>query len=172
MSGIRTLLVALMLATVNVNFGNATTVRHVYEWSYYTEADYHILRYVHEIWDVENYGFTIRCQTNDKTFLTIDYEMFSENYFNQYKRKKMKPKMEIRSNEGHVTAIGDLDESDMYPLFVFQILQFPSNDVLKILASADAEIIFPNRSFKIWQIKKSSEISSFLSACAARQGQH
>jgi hypothetical protein len=89
-----------------------------------------------------------------------------DSYFKAYKRKQLKPKIEIRSAKGQVTVLGELDENSLYPQFAFSIPQSSSIDVLKILSDGNAVMVFPNRSFKIWQIKRSSEISKFLSACA------
>ena len=66
--------------------------------------------------------------------------------------------MEIKSVEGRLTILGELDESSLLPQFVFAIPQSSSINFLKILAGANAVMVFPNHSFKIWQIKGSSEI--------------
>jgi hypothetical protein len=138
----------------------------MHEWSYEQGADYYLLRYLHEAWDNESTGFTIECRAGNKTTLTINYDVMDDSYFKAYKRKQLKPKIEIRSAKGQVTVLGELDENSLYPQFAFSIPQSSSIDVLKILSDGNAVMVFPNRSFKIWQIKRSSEISKFLSACA------
>jgi hypothetical protein len=160
------LLLSILLAAGNVSFGNAATVRPMHEWSYEQGADYYLLRYLHEAWDNESTGFTIECRAGNKTILTINYDIMDDSYFKAYKRKQLKPKIEIRSAKGQVTVLGELDENSLYPQFAFSIPQSSSIDVLKILSDGNAVMVFPNRSFKIWQIKRSSEISKFLSACA------
>jgi hypothetical protein len=162
-----TLAILLIISAVAIApDGHATTVRHVYEWEYAREGELHILRYVHEIWDAESSGFTISCGDDaNKTFLQVDYDMFDDNYFNSYKKSRIQPRMEIKSRVGRITVLGELNETDMYPSFVFKILQFESNDLTKILLSKDAKIVFPNKTFRIWNIKKSDTIAKFLSAC-------
>jgi hypothetical protein len=172
------LLLSILIAAGNVSFGNAATVRPMHEWSYEQGADYYLLRYLHEAWDNESTGFTIECRAGNKTTLTINYDVMDDSYFKAYKRKQLKPKIEIRSAKGQVTVLGELDENSLYPQFAFSIPQSSSIDVLKILpqsssidvlkilSDGNAVMVFPNRSFKIWQIKRSSEISKFLSACA------
>jgi hypothetical protein len=129
--------------------------------------DYYLLRYLHEEWDNESTGFTILCRAGNKTTLTINYDVMDDSYFKAYKRKQLKPKIEIRSAKGQVTVLGELDENSLYPQFAFSIPQSSSIDVLKILSDGIAVMVFPNRSFKIWQVKRSSEISKFLSACGS-----
>src|SRR5262245_37486334 len=92
-----------------------------------------------------------------------------DNHFKAYKRKRLKPKMEIRSVKGQLTVDGELEEDGLFPAFAFSIPQSSSIDVLKILSGPNAIMVFPNRSFKLWQIKRSSEISKFLSACGSNR---
>jgi hypothetical protein len=162
------LLLSIVIAAGSVSFGNATTVKPMHEWSYEKEADYHILRYLHEAWDSESIGFTIECHPTDKKALTIGYSVIDDNYFKAYKRKQLKPKLAIQSRQGRLNTVGELDENSLSSQFVFTIPQSLSIQFLKILSSANAVMIFPNHSFKIWQIKKSSEISKFLSACRTK----
>ena len=164
------LLLAILFAAANTSFGNATTVRPMHEWSYEKDADYYLLRYYHDAWDNEGTGFTIKCQAGEKIVLTIAYDAFDDNYFRSYKRNHLKPKMELRSTEGRLSIIGELEENSLFPQFAFQIPQSSSLEALKILSGPDAVMSFPNRSFRLWQIKKSSEISKFLSACASKAG--
>jgi hypothetical protein len=126
------------------------------------------LRYLHEAWDNESAGFTIECRAIDKTTLTIGYTAMDDNYFKAYKRKRLKPKIEIRSIKGRLTVDGELEEDGLFPAFVFSIPQSSSTGVLKILSSSDAVMVFPNRPFKLWQIKRSFEIPKFLSACGSK----
>ena len=161
----RRLLLAIVIAAGSVTFGNATTVKPMHEWSYEKEAEYHILRYYHEAWDNESIGFTIECHPNDKAALTIGYSVMDDNYFRAYKRKQLKPKFAIQSRQERLSTVGELDEKSLFPQFVFTIPQSSSIEFLKILSSANAVMIFPNHSFKSWQIKKSSEIPKFPSAC-------
>jgi len=164
------LLLGIMFAVANVSFGNTATVRPLHEWSYENGPDYYLLRYLHEAWDNESTGFTIECPTGDKTPLTVGYTVMDDNYFKAYKRKRLKPKIEIRSIKGRLTVDGELEEDGLFPAFVFSIPQSSSTDVLKILSGSDAVMVFPNRSFKLWQIKRSSEISKFLSSCGSKVG--
>jgi superfamily II RNA helicase len=163
------LLLSILIAAGNVSFGNATTVRSMREWSYEKEADYHVVRYLHDAWDNESTGFTIECRAGEKPTLTTNYDVMGDNYFKAYKRKQLKPKMEIKSVEGRLTILGELDDNSLLPQFVFSISQSSSVDFLKILASANAVMVFPNHSFKIWQIKGSSEIQKFLSSCVTNR---
>jgi hypothetical protein len=168
MFGMRRLLLAIVTAAGSVTFGNATTVKPVREWGYEKEADNHILRYLHEAWDNESTGFTIECHPTDKTVLTIGYSVMDDNYFRAYKRKQLKPKLAIQSRQERLSTVGELDENSLFPQFVFTISQSSSVEFLRILSNTNAVMIFPNHSFKIWQIKKSSEISKFLSACRSK----
>ncbi len=102
------LLLSILIAAANVSSGNATTVRYMHEWSYEKQADYLVLRYLHEVWDTESTEFTIECRAGEKTALTISYDVMGDNYFNAYKRKQLKPKMEIQSVEGQLTVLGEL----------------------------------------------------------------
>jgi hypothetical protein len=161
----RRLLLGLVVAAGSVSFGNATGVKPLHEFSYEKEAEDHILRYLHEAWGNESTGFTIECHPTAKADLTIGYSVMDDSYFRAYKRKQLKPKLAIQSREGRLSTVGALDENSLFPLFVFTIPQSSSVEFLRILSNANAVMIFPNHSFKIWQIKKSSEISQFLSAC-------
>jgi hypothetical protein len=163
------LLLSILIAAGNVSSGNAATARPMHEWSYEQGADYYLLRYLHEAWDNESTGFTIECRAGDKTTLTIGYTVMDDNYFKAYKRKRLKPKIEIRSVKGQLTVDGELEEDGLFPAFAFSIPQSSSIDVLKILSGSNAVMVFPNHSFKIWQIKRSSEISKFLSPCANKR---
>ena len=96
------LLLSILIAAGNVSFGNAATVRPMHEWSYEQGADYYLLRYLHEAWDNESTGFTIECRAGDKTTLTIGYTVMDDDYFKAYKRKRLKPKIEIRSVKGQL----------------------------------------------------------------------
>src|SRR5262249_40890565 len=149
---------------------NAVTVRPLHEWSYENGPDYYLLRYLHEAWDNESTGFTIECRAGDKTTLTVGYTVMDHNYFKTYKTKRLKPKIEIRSVKGQLTVDGELEDDGLLPTFAFSIPQPSSIDVLKILSGPNAKMVFPNRSFKLWQIKRSSEISKFLSACGSKVG--
>jgi hypothetical protein len=80
---------------------------YMHEWSYEKQADYLVLRYLHEVWDTESTEFTIECRAGEKTALTISYDVMGDNYFNAYKRKQLKPKMEIQSVEGQLTVLGE-----------------------------------------------------------------
>jgi hypothetical protein len=162
-------LLGILFAATSVSFGNATTVRYMHEWSYEEQVDDHILRYLHESWDNESTGFTIECSA-DKSGLTIAYDVFGDDYFKGYKRRHLKPKMELRSVEGRLSINGEPNEDSLFPQFVFQVRQSLSFDVLKIFSSPDAVMTFPNRSFRIWKIKKSSELSKFLAACKKKTG--
>jgi hypothetical protein len=164
------LLLSMLIAAGNVSFGNATTVRSVREWSYEKEADYHVLRYLHDAWDNESTGFTIECRAADKITLTVKYDVMDDNYFKAYKGRQLKPKLEVRSTKGQLTIHGELQENSLYPQFAFSIPQSSSIELLKILSDANAAMSFPNHSFKIWQIKRSSEISKFLLACGNKAG--
>ena len=165
MFGMRRLLFAMVVVVGNVSFGNASVVKPMHEFSYEKEADYHILRYLHETWDNEGIGFTIECRPTDNMALTISYSVMDENYFKAYKRKQLKPKLAIKSREGRLSTVGELEENSLFPEFVFTIPQSSSSEFLNILSNSNAVMTFPNHSFKIWQIKKSLEISRFLSAC-------
>jgi hypothetical protein len=165
MLAMRRLLLGIVIAAGSVTFGNATTVKPMHEWSYEKEAEYHILRYYHEAWDNESSGFTIECPAPGKMALTISYSVMDDNYFRAYKRKQLKPKLVIQSRQERLSAVGELDENSLFPQFVFTIPQSSSVEFLRILSDTNAVMIFPNHLFKIWQIKKSSEISKFLSAC-------
>jgi hypothetical protein len=165
------LLLGIMFAVANVSFGNTATVRPLHEWSYEKGPDYYVLHYYHEAWDNESTGFTIECRAGGKTTLTIGYTVMDDNYFKAYKRKRLKPKIEIRSIKGRLTVDGELEEDGLFPAFVFSIPQSSSTDVLKILSGSDAVMVFPNRSFKLWRIKRSSEIPKFLSACGSEVNQ-
>jgi hypothetical protein len=149
---------------------NTATVRPLHEWSYENGPDYYLLRYLHEAWDNESTGFTIECRAGDKTTLSIGYTVMDNNYFNAYKRKRLRPKIEIRSVKGQITVDGELEEDGLFPAFAFSIPQSLSVDVLKILSGSNAVMIFPNRSYKLWQIKRSSEMSKFISACGRKVG--
>jgi hypothetical protein len=170
MFGMRRLLLGIVIAAGSVTFGNATSVKPMHEWSYDKEADDHILRYYHEAWDNESTGFTIECHSPDKTALTIGYSVVDDKYFRAYKRKQLKPKLTIQSRQERLSTVGELDENSLFPSFVFTIPQSSSVEFLRILSNANAVMIFPNHSFKIWQIKKSSEIAKFLSACGGKSG--
>jgi hypothetical protein len=102
--------------------------------------------------------------------LTIGYSVMDDNYFRAYKRKQLKPKFAIQSRQERLSTVGELDENSLYSQFVFTIPQSSFFEFLKILSSTNAMMIFRNHSFKIWQIKKSLEISKFLSACANDAG--
>src|SRR5262245_41279616 len=166
----RKLLLGIMFSFANVSFGNTATVRPLHEWSYENGQNYYILRYLHEAWDNESTGFTIECLTGDKTPLTVGYTVMDDNYFKAYKRKRLNPKMEIRSVKGQLTVDGELEEDGQFPAFVFSIPQSSSTDVLNILSSSDAVMVFPNRFFKLWRIKRSSVILKFLSSCGSKGG--
>ena len=149
---------------------NTAKVRPLHEWSYENSPNYYILRYLHEAWDNESTGFTIECPAGDKTTLTVGYTVMDDNYFKAYKRKRLKPKIEIRSIKGRLTVDGQLEDDGLFPAFVFSIPQSSSTDVLKILSGSHAVMVFPNRSFKLWQIKRPSLISKFLSSCGSKVG--
>jgi hypothetical protein len=153
----------------NVSVGNAATVGPMHEWNYEKEPDYYLLRYLHETWDTESTGFTIECRAADKITLAINYDIMDDNYFKAFRTRQWKPKIEIRSINGQLTAFGELNENSLYPQFTFSIPQSASIEVLRILSGTNAVMVFPNRSFKIWQIKRTSEISKFLSACATNR---
>ena len=163
------MLLCILIVAGGLSFANAATVRPIHEWSFEAGPDYYLLRYLHEAWDNESTGFTIECRAADKITLTINYDVMDDNYFKLYKRKQLTPKMEIRSVKERLTVHGELDENGMSPQFAFSIPQSSSTDVLKIMSGSKAVLVFPNRSFKIWQIKKSSEISKFLSACGGNR---
>lgn len=164
------LLLVIMFSVANVSFGNTATVRPLHEWSYENGPDYYILRYLHEAWNNESTGFTIECRTGDKTTLTVGYTVMGDNYFKAYKRKRLKPKIGIRSVKGQLTVDGELEEDGLFPAFALSIPQSSSIDVLKILSGSNAIMVFPNRSFKLWHIKRSSDISKFLSSCGSKLG--
>ena len=145
-------------------------MRPLHEWSYENGPDYYLLRYLHEAWDNESTGFTIECRLDDKITLTVGYTIGDDNYFKAYKRKRLKPKIEIRSVKGRLAVDGKLQDDGLFPTFAFSIPQSSSIDMLKILSGSNAIIDFPNRSFKLWQIKRSSEVSKFLSACGSKEG--
>jgi hypothetical protein len=105
MFGMQRLLLSIVIAAGSVSFGNATTVKPMHEWSYEKEADYHILRYLHEAWDSESIGFTIECHPTDKKALTIGYSVIDDNYFKAYKRKQLKPKLAIQSRQGRLNTL-------------------------------------------------------------------
>jgi len=164
------LLLGIMFSLANVSFGNTATVRPLHEWSYENGPNYYILRYLHEAWDNESTGFTIECPAGDMATLTVSYTVMDDNYFKAYKRERSKPKIKIRSVKGQLTVDGELEEDGLFPAFMFSIPQSSSTDVLKILSGSDAVMVFPNRSFKLWQIKRSSMISKFLSSCGSKVG--
>jgi hypothetical protein len=156
------------MAAGNVSFGNAATVRPMHEWRYEKEPDYDLLRYLHETWDTESTGFTIECRAADKKTLTVKYDVVDDNYFKAYKGRQLKAKLEVRSTKGQLTIYSELQENSLYPQFAFSIPQSSSIELLEILSDANAAMSFPNHSFKIWRIKRSSEISKFLSACGSK----
>jgi hypothetical protein len=163
------MLFAIVIAAGSVSFGNAAVLKPMHEFSYEKEAENHILRYLHEAWDSESTGFTIECRPAEKA-LVISYDAMDDSYFKAYKRKQLRPKLAIQSRQEQLTTVGELDENSLYSQFVFTISQSSFIEFLKILSNAKAVMIFPNHSFKLWQIKKSSEISKFLSACANDMG--
>src|SRR5262245_3459755 len=125
------LFLTVLIVAGSIGFGNAVTVRPMHEWSSEKDADYHLLRYLHEVWDSESIGFTIGCRAGDKTALSINYDVMDDNYFKAYKRRQLKPKMEIRSAKRQLTVVGELDENSLYPQFAFSIPQFSSIDALR-----------------------------------------
>jgi hypothetical protein len=149
--------------------GYATTVRHLHEWQYSKAGENgpdNVLWYIHEIWDGEGTGFVLSCDAQHKTYMDVYYSMLDDKWLRIFKRKRIEPKMEIKSQIGRITVFGELKTEDrIAPELFFQILQGESNDVAKILLSKDAEIVFPNNSFRIWNIKKADEITKFLSVC-------
>ena len=142
---------------------HCTTVRYVHEFSYYTAGDLHILRYTHEIWDTEGSGLQITCDTNDRTFLDVGYDLVDEKLWNKMNKQKRKPTLMIRSKAGRINVIGELKGEEMGSIFEYKILN--GADVKTLLLEKDVVFEFPNMTFALWRIAKADEIVKFISHC-------